>query len=48
MVFQQFNLFPHMTAKKNVTLGLTKVKHMEKQEADELAEKMAGARRPGR
>ena len=23
MVFQQFNLFPHMTAKKNVMLGLT-------------------------
>src|ERR1700741_201370 len=26
MVFQQFNLFPHMSALKNITLGLTKVK----------------------
>src|SRR5450830_1649876 len=26
MAFQQFNLFPHMTATENVTLGLIKVK----------------------
>src|SRR5687768_12105971 len=25
MVFQSFNLFPHMTARENVMLGLTKV-----------------------
>ena len=27
MVFQSFNLFPHLTALGNVTLGLTKVRH---------------------
>lgn len=39
MVFQQFNLFPHMTAKKNVMLGLTHTKKMPKAEAEALAEK---------
>ena len=39
MVFQQFNLFPHMTALGNVTLGLTKVKGMAKAEAAAVAEK---------
>ena len=39
MVFQQFNLFPHMTAKKNVMLGLTHTKKMPKPEAEALAEK---------
>src|SRR5207253_350944 len=33
MVFQQFNLFPHMSALGNVTLGLTKVKKLPKVEA---------------
>ena len=37
MVFQQFNLFPHMTAIKNVTLGLRKVKHMDKEAAESEA-----------
>ena len=37
MVFQQFNLFPHMTALQNVTLGLTQVKGMSKSQADEVA-----------
>ena len=37
MVFQTFNLFPHMTAIKNVMLGLTKVKKTPKQEARELS-----------
>jgi polar amino acid transport system ATP-binding protein len=36
MVFQSFNLFPHMTALKNVMLGLVKVKFMSKSEAEEL------------
>ena len=36
MVFQQFNLFPHMTAKKNVMLGLTHTKKMPKAEAEAL------------
>jgi polar amino acid transport system ATP-binding protein len=30
MVFQHFNLFPHMTALENVTVGPVKVKHEEK------------------
>jgi polar amino acid transport system ATP-binding protein len=33
MVFQQFNLFPHMTALKNVTFGPTKVRRTPKGEA---------------
>jgi polar amino acid transport system ATP-binding protein len=39
MVFQQFNLFPHMTALRNVTLGLTKVKKLPVDEANAIAEK---------
>ena len=39
MVFQQFNLFPHLTALQNVTLGLLKVKKMPKDQAVALAEK---------
>jgi len=37
MVFQNFNLFPHMTALKNVMLGLIKVKHMQKSDAEQLS-----------
>jgi len=36
MVFQQFNLFPHMTVLNNVTLGLRKVRRMDKKEAREI------------
>ncbi|MGM0414788.1 MAG: amino acid ABC transporter ATP-binding protein [Bacillota bacterium] len=36
-VFQGFGLFHHLTAKKNVMLGLTKVKKMSKKEAEEIA-----------
>ncbi len=36
MVFQQFNLFPHMTALGNVTLGPLKVRKMERGEAEKL------------
>lgn len=39
MVFQQFNLFPHMTAAKNVMLGLVKVRKLPVDEAREVAEK---------
>lgn len=39
MVFQQFNLFPHLTALGNVTLGLTKVKKLAKPEAIAVAER---------
>jgi ABC-type polar amino acid transport system ATPase subunit len=37
MVFQQFNLFPHMTALENVTLAPRKVRGLGQSEADELA-----------
>lgn len=37
MVFQQFNLFPHLSIRDNVTLGPVKVRKMKKQEANELA-----------
>lgn len=33
MVFQNFNVFPHMTAAQNVVLGLTKVRKLGKTEA---------------
>lgn len=36
MVFQHFNLFPHMTVLKNVTVALRKVKGMAKSEANEI------------
>jgi polar amino acid transport system ATP-binding protein len=39
MVFQQFNLFPHLTALQNVTLALRKVKKLAQPEADELGGK---------
>ncbi|PDT07325.1 amino acid ABC transporter ATP-binding protein [Rhizobium sp. M1] len=39
MAFQQFNLFPHMSAAENVMLGLIKVKKMTKPEARIIAEK---------
>ena len=37
MVFQGFNLFPHMTALENVMEAPVHVKHMDKKEARELA-----------
>lgn len=37
MVFQQFNLYPHITVLRNVTLALIKVKKMDKKEAEEVA-----------
>jgi len=37
-VFQAFNLFPHLTALKNITLPLEKVHGRTKEEAQELAE----------
>ena len=36
MVFQQFNLFPHMTILENVTLGPVKVRGMARGEAETL------------
>ncbi|GAB1471986.1 amino acid ABC transporter ATP-binding protein [Chloroflexota bacterium] len=38
MVFQEFNLFPHMTVLENVIEGPVTVKGMDKQKAIELAE----------
>ncbi len=37
MVFQQFNLFPHMTILENITLAPTKVRGIPKEEAEKKA-----------
>ena len=37
MVFQHFNLFPHMTILDNMTLAPVQVKHMDKAEAEKKA-----------
>jgi general L-amino acid transport system ATP-binding protein len=37
MVFQQFNLFPHLTVLDNITLAPRQVRRVPKQEAEELA-----------
>lgn len=37
MVFQNFNLFPHMTILKNLTIGPMKLRNKTKQEAEKLA-----------
>ncbi len=37
MVFQQFNLFPHMTVLENITLAPRKVKKLTSKEANEIA-----------
>ncbi|HEX5696471.1 MAG TPA: amino acid ABC transporter ATP-binding protein [Acidimicrobiia bacterium] len=39
MVFQSFNLFPHLTVLDNVTLAPRQVRNMAKREAEELAMK---------
>src|SRR5690606_10489272 len=38
MAFQQFNLFPHLTARSNVPLGLLKTLRKPKAEANAIAE----------
>lgn len=38
MVFQHFNLFPHMTARENVTMAPMMLKNLTKEEANKLAE----------
>jgi general L-amino acid transport system ATP-binding protein len=40
MVFQQFNLFPHLTVLENVTLAPRQVRRMPKDAAEELGHKM--------
>ncbi|MEI7474226.1 MAG: amino acid ABC transporter ATP-binding protein [bacterium] len=37
IVFQQFNLFPHMTVKENITLAPLKVRRVSKNDADIMA-----------
>ncbi len=37
MVFQQFNLFPHLTIMKNITLAPIKLKNMSKEQAEAKA-----------
>ena len=40
MVFQSFNLFPHMTVLQNITLAPVKVKGLEREEAKRIAGKL--------
>lgn len=37
MVFQQFNLFPHLTVKDNITLAPIKVRHWPREQAEQVA-----------
>ena len=37
MVFQQFNLFPHLTVKQNLTLGPLRTRKLSQSDADRLA-----------
>ena len=47
MVFQQFNLFPHMTALENVIEAPIRVKGLSKARADRAGQRAAGPGRPG-
>ena len=40
MVFQQFNLFPHLTVTENITLAPMKLKKTSQEEAEHIAEKL--------
>lgn len=40
MVFQQFNLFPHLTVTENITLAPIKLKLMKKEEAQKKAQEL--------
>ncbi|OGQ33496.1 MAG: peptide ABC transporter ATP-binding protein [Deltaproteobacteria bacterium RIFCSPHIGHO2_12_FULL_43_9] len=40
MIFQHFNLFPHLSVKQNITVPLRAVKRIQKIESDEIAEEM--------
>lgn len=40
MVFQHFNLFPHLSVEQNIVVALRHVKHISKAEALEIADKL--------
>jgi len=40
MVFQQFNLFPHMTVMQNITLAPIRVRKWHKEKAEEIAKQL--------
>ncbi len=40
MVFQQFNLFPHLTVRRNITIGLTKLRNISMDEANATADRL--------
>ncbi|HJJ48336.1 MAG TPA: amino acid ABC transporter ATP-binding protein [Methanocorpusculum sp.] len=40
MVFQQFNLFPHMSVRQNITLAPVKLGRMSREDADKRAEEL--------
>ena len=40
MVFQSYNLFPHLTVERNITLALTTIKKMSSDEAKSIAHKV--------
>ncbi len=40
MVFQSFNLFPHMTVRENITLAPMRVRQLDERSANERAEKL--------
>ncbi len=40
MVFQQFNLFPHLSVLRNVALGPQKVRHLSRSKAEALANEL--------
>jgi polar amino acid transport system ATP-binding protein len=42
MVFQSYNLFPHLTVERNITLALTLVKKLAKAEATKVAAEVLG------
>ena len=48
MVFQTFNLFPHLTVLENCTLAPIWVRKMPKREAEELAMQLARPRQDSR
>ena len=40
MVFQQFNLFPHLTVRRNITIALTKLQNIPMDEANATADRL--------